>query len=94
MSGATYTDLTPLHRLLPIPPAQKGLADVLEPMSMRSATQGIIDMWDHLLKDHSKAVGNRLHATDYAVVGAVSPYLTLKPTSPGAWFINEPGLAG
>jgi hypothetical protein len=84
----------PSHKLLPIPPVQRGLADVLEPMSMRSATQGIIDMWDRLLKDHTKAVGNRLRATDYAVVGAVSPYLTLDPTSPGAWFIDEPGLAG
>jgi hypothetical protein len=72
---ATYTDLTPSHKPLPIPPVQKGLGDVLEPMSMCGATQGIIDMWDRLLEDHTKAVGDCLCATDYAVVGAASPYL-------------------
>jgi len=92
--NATYTDLTPLHKPLPISPVQKCLADALKPMSMCGATQGIIDMWDRLLKDHTKAVGNCLHATDYAIVGAVSPYLTLNPTFPGAWFITKPGLAG
>jgi len=70
ISGNTiYTDLMPSHKLLPIPPVQKGFADALEPMSVHGATQGIIDMWDRLLKDHTKAVGNHLCATDYAVVG-------------------------
>jgi len=54
MSGATYTDLMPSHRLLPIPPAQKGLADVLEPMVDARCHSGHRGHVDRLLRDHSK----------------------------------------
>jgi hypothetical protein len=91
---ATYTDLTPFHDLVPKPSKKRYLADVLEPMSMYGATSGIIDMWNRLLQDHAKEPGDRLSATDYTIVEAVSPYYILRPTSISAWFITKPGLAG
>jgi hypothetical protein len=93
-ANATYTDLTPLHNLVPIPSIKRHLADVLEPMSMYGATSGIIDMWNRLLQDHAKEPGDRISATDYTIIEAVSPYYILRPTSTSAWFITEPGLAG
>jgi hypothetical protein len=74
---ATYMDLTPSHKLLPNPSINKYLTDVLEPMSMYGATPGIIDMWDCLLRDHTKEAGDCLHVTDYTVIEAVSLYLIL-----------------
>jgi hypothetical protein len=91
---ATYTDLTPFHNLAPKPLMKRYLTDVLEPMSMYGAISGIIDMWNRLLQDHAKDPGDRLSATDYTIVEAVSPYYILCPTSTSAWFITEPGLAG
>jgi hypothetical protein len=91
---ATYSDLTLFHNLVPKPSKKRYLADVLEPMSMYGATSGIIDMWNRLLQDHAKEPGDRLSATDYTIVEAVSPYYILRPTSISAWFITEPGLAG
>ncbi|KIM82377.1 hypothetical protein PILCRDRAFT_8176 [Piloderma croceum F 1598] len=63
-------------------------------MSMHGGIPGIIDMWNHLLQDHTKEAGDRLHAKNYITIEAVSPYLILHPTSTSAWFITEPGLAG
>jgi len=70
------------------------LVDMLEPMSMHGAMPGIMDMWNRLLQDHTKEAGDCLHARDYIVVEAVSPYYPLHPTSASAWFVTEPGLAG
>jgi len=74
---ATYSDLTLFHNLVPKPSKKRYLADVLEPMSMYGATPGIIDMWDCLLRDHTKEAGDCLHVTDYTVIEAVSLYLIL-----------------
>jgi len=91
---ATFTDLTPLHKLHSDPSMKRYLVDMLEPMSMHGATPGIVDMWNRLLQDHTKEAGDRLHARDYIIVEAVSPYYPLHPTSASAWFVTEPGLAG
>lgn len=92
--NATSTELISLPKPLPIPSMKRYLTDVLEPMSMYGATPGIVEMWDRLLRDHSKNIGKRLSATDYFIIKAVSPYLWRKPTSLSAWFIEEPGQAG
>ena len=92
--NVTFANLTLSPKLLLIPLIMKYLTDVLELMSMYGVMQGIIEMWDCLLQDHSKNMGKHLLATDYTIVEAVSPYLMCKHTSAGAWFITEPGLAG
>jgi hypothetical protein len=51
-------------------------------------------LWDRVLQTSLTEDNGSLHASDYPVVQAVSPYYIKFPTHPCAWFIVEPGHVG
>ncbi|KIM71261.1 hypothetical protein PILCRDRAFT_17225 [Piloderma croceum F 1598] len=68
--------------------------DLINPMSMFYASEGVAKVWDNFLQMNAKGRNGGFHAKDYYVVRTVSPYFMLDPTEPGAWFITWPGTAG
>ena len=51
-------------------------------------------LWDRILQTSLTEDNGGLHASDYPVVQAVSPFYIKFPTRPCAWFIVEPGHVG
>jgi len=91
----TYTDLTPSHLESALPTVLSGTSgDMLNPMSMFYASEGVAKVWDNFLQNNAQGRNGCFHAKDYNVVCAVSPYFMLHPTRPSAWFITWPGTAG
>ncbi|KIM75435.1 hypothetical protein PILCRDRAFT_13682 [Piloderma croceum F 1598] len=91
----TYTDLTPSHLESALPTVLSGTpTDLINPMSMFYASEGVTKVWDNLLQTNAQGRNGGFHAKDYYIVHAVSPYFMLHPTKLSAWFITWPGTAG
>ncbi|KIM91886.1 hypothetical protein PILCRDRAFT_61 [Piloderma croceum F 1598] len=91
----TYTDLTPSHLESVLPTVLSGTpTDLINPMSMFYASEGIAKVWDNFLQTNAQGRNSSFHAKDYYVVRAVSPYFMLHPTKLSAWFITWSGTAG
>ncbi|KIM71020.1 hypothetical protein PILCRDRAFT_17484 [Piloderma croceum F 1598] len=83
----TYTDLTPSHLESALPMVLSGSpTDLINPMSMFYASEGVAKVWDDFLQTNAKGRNGGFHAKDYYVIRTVSPYFMLDPTEPGAWF--------
>ena len=51
-------------------------------------------LWNCVLQTNLTEDNGGLHASDYPIVQAVSPFYIKFPTRPCAWFIVEPGYVG
>ena len=69
----TYTDLTPSHLESALPTVLSGTSgDMLNPMSMFYASEGVAKVWDNFLQNNAQGRNGCFHAKDYNVVRAVS----------------------
>src|SRR6202044_3120428 len=83
----TYIDLTPSHLESVLPTVLSGTpTDLIKPMSMFYASEGVTKVWDNLLPNNTQGRNGSFHIADYYIVRTVSPHFMLHPTKLSAWF--------
>jgi hypothetical protein len=88
-------DFTLSHHDLSLPLTSASTDPIPSHHDMKLFTSPEIEkMWDHVLQFTLSEDNSDLHASDYHIVQAVSPYYIKFPTRPCVWFITRPGYFG